>query len=80
MDHALEALAAERGEVLKICSHLDAVLGRSRPVGASNTAGLGTEEAREVDVESRRGMSGPQVLDADGDVRTLAVLQRLRVF
>lgn len=103
MNRAVEALAADRGEVLKICSGLDAddwaapsgcagwsvkdviahmgalFWNATEPSALPDTAGLGTEEAQEVLVGSRRGMSGPQVLDDYAAVsgRALPVLETL---
>jgi hypothetical protein len=60
MDHALEAVTAERGEVLKLCSRLAA----------------GGTSVRWV---TQRGDWQGLGVDADGDARTVAVLQRLKV-
>jgi uncharacterized protein (TIGR03083 family) len=87
MDQAVEALAADREEVLQIGSQLDSA-GWNSPSGCQgwsvkdlvahmgslfwtvvdlsvlpDTTGMSTEEAAEVWVASRRGMSGAQVLE-----------------
>jgi uncharacterized protein (TIGR03083 family) len=87
MQRAVEALAAEREEVLRIGSGLDPD-GWEAPSGCEgwstkdvvahmaalfwtvvdlsvlpDVTGMGTEQAQEVWVASRRGMTGPQVLD-----------------
>lgn len=101
MDQAVKALAAEREEVLRIGSGLDAP-GWDGPSGCQgwsvkdvvahmgtlfwtavdpsvlpDPTGMGTEEAAEVWVASRRGMSGPQVLDDYATVseQALSVLE-----
>jgi uncharacterized protein (TIGR03083 family) len=101
MDKAVEALAADREEVLRIGSGLDAA-GWESPSGCQgwsvkdlvahmgslfwtvvdlsvlpDTTGMSTEEAAEVWVASRRGMSGAQVLDDYATVseQALSVLE-----
>jgi len=103
MQHAVEALAAEREEVLRIGSGLDAQdwEGPSGCDGWSvkdvvahmgtlfwttvdlsvlpDSSGIGTEQTAEVWVASRRGMSGPQVLDDYATVseQALSVLEAM---
>jgi uncharacterized protein (TIGR03083 family) len=87
MEQTTEALAADRAELLGICSPLDSAVWDAPsgcpgwsvkdvvahmgalfwaavdPSALPDTTRLGTEEAQEVCVRSRRGLSGPEVLD-----------------
>ncbi len=101
MNQAVEALAADREEVLRIGSRLDTA-GWDSPSGCQgwtvkdlvahmgslfwtvvdlsvlpDTTGMSTEEAAEVWVASRRGMTGAQVLDDYATVseQALSVLE-----
>src|ERR1700722_7460675 len=101
MQRAIEALAADREEVLRIGSGLDPHSWEA-PSGCEgwstkdvvahmgalfwtavdlsvlpDVTDMGTEEAQEVWVASRRGMSGPQVLDDYAAVseKALSVLE-----
>lgn len=101
MDQTVEALAAEREEVLRVGSglegrawdapsgcagwsvkdvvaHMGALLWSAvDPSGLPDVTGMGTEQAQEVWVASRREMSGPEILDDYATVseRALAVLE-----
>jgi uncharacterized protein (TIGR03083 family) len=103
MEGVTHALAADRAELIGICSQLEAAdwdAGSGCPgwsvkdlvshMGAlfwaavdpsvlPDATGLGTEETQEVYVRSRRGRSGPAVLDDYAEVseKALAVLDAL---
>ncbi len=104
MERTTEALAADRADLLRICSELDGDgwnAGSGCPgwsvkdvvahmgvlfwaavdpsVLPDTTSGLPTEDAQEAYVRSRRGLSGPEVLDDYAVVsqRALGVLDGL---